>query len=97
MPSKKLDGMSKKYKVLFAKKYTKDLRHIPPSYHKAIMEASISLGENPRPIGYIKLKGSENLYRIRIGPYRIIYTIQDDKLIVLVLEIGDRKDIYKLD
>ncbi|MCE5317539.1 MAG: type II toxin-antitoxin system RelE/ParE family toxin [Parachlamydia sp.] len=45
--------------------------------------------------GQIKLKGSENLFRIRVGPYRIIYTIQDDKLIVLVLEIGDRKDIYK--
>lgn len=87
--------MSKKYKVLFEKRYIKDLKYIHPSYHKAIKEASLSLGDNPRPEGYIKLKGVENLFRIRIGPYRIIYTIQDDKLIVLVLEIGDRKDIYQ--
>lgn len=87
--------MSKTYKVLFEKKYTKDLKHIHPSYHKSIMETALSLGSNPRPEGHIKLKGSENLFRVRVGPYRIIYTIQDDKLIVLVLEIGDRKDIYK--
>lgn len=59
------------------------------------METSLSLGTNPRPDGYVKLKGSDNLFRVRVGPYRIIYTIQDDKLIVLVLEIGDRKDVYK--
>lgn len=87
--------MSRSYQVVFEKKYLKDLKHIHPSYHKAIAKASLSLGENPRPKGYTKLKGSDNLFRIRIGPYRIIYTIQDDKLIVLVLEIGDRKDIYK--
>lgn len=87
--------MSKKYQVVFERKYIKDLKYIHPSYHKAITEAVLSLGKNPRPEGYIKLKGSDNLFRIRIGPYRVIYTIQDDKLIVLVLEIGDRKDIYK--
>jgi mRNA interferase RelE/StbE len=84
-----------KYKVLFERKYLKDLKYIHPSYHKAIVRAVLSLGENPRPTGYIKLKGSENLFRIRVGPYRIIYTIQDNQLIVLVLEIGDRKEIYR--
>jgi mRNA interferase RelE/StbE len=87
--------MSKKYKVVFERKYTKDLKLIHPSYHTAIMKAAFALSDNPRPEGYAKLKGSDNLFRIRVGPYRIIYTIQDDKLIVLVLEIGDRKDIYK--
>ena len=87
--------MSKKYRVVFDKRYTKDLKYIHASYHKAIMKAATGLGENPRPDGCIKLKGSDNLFRIRVGPYRIIYTIQDDQLIVLVLEIGDRKDIYR--
>jgi len=95
MHLKKRAGMSKIYKVLFEKKYAKDLKHIHPSYHKAIMEITFSLGENPRPDGYIKLIGLNNLFRIRIGPYRIIYTVEDDRLIVLVLEIGDRKDVYK--
>lgn len=87
--------MSKKYSVVFEKKYIKDLKHVHPAYHKALLEAVLSLGDNPRPAGYIKLKGSDQLFRIRVGPYRIIYTIMDDKLIVLVLEMGDRKDIYK--
>lgn len=87
--------MSKKNQVVFEKKYIKDLKHIHPSYHQAILESVLSLGNNPRPLGYIKLKGSDNLFRIRVGPYRIIYTIQDDKLIILVLEIGDRKVIYQ--
>lgn len=87
--------MSKTYRVVFEKKYTKDLKHIHPSYHKAILEATRSLASNPRPEGYTKLKGADNLYRIRCGDYRIIYTIQDDVLIVLVIEVGHRKDIYK--
>jgi mRNA interferase RelE/StbE len=87
--------MSKKYKVVFERKYTKDLKYIHPNYRKEIEESATALGNNPRPEGYIKLKGADNLFRIRVGPYRIIYTIQDDKLIVLVLEIGDRKDVYK--
>jgi mRNA interferase RelE/StbE len=87
--------MSKKYDVFFEKKYIKDLKHIHPSYRVAIRKAAIELGLNPRPVGYVKLKGSDNLFRIRVGPYRIIYTILDDKLIVLVLEIGDRKEIYR--
>ena len=87
--------MFKKYKVVFEKKYVKDLKHIHPTYHKIVMESALSLGENPRPNGYLKLKGSDDLFRVRVGPYRIIYTIQAEKLIVLVLEIGDRKDIYK--
>lgn len=87
--------MSKRYRVVFEKKYAKDLKHIHPSYRKAILEAATSLGDNPRPEGCTKLKGSVNLYRIRCGDYRIIYTIQDDLLIVLVIELGHRKDIYK--
>jgi mRNA interferase RelE/StbE len=95
MPLKMQAGMSKKYKVVFEKKYEKDLKYVHSSYRKAIIEKCFSLGDNPRPDGYLKLKGADNLFRIRVGPYRIIYTIQDEKLIVLVLEIGDRKDIYK--
>jgi mRNA interferase RelE/StbE len=87
--------MSKKYIIVFEKKYIKDLKYIHPDYRKKIEELVLALGNNPRPEGYTKLKGEDNLFRIRIGPYRVIYTIIDDKLIVLVLEIGNRKDIYK--
>jgi mRNA interferase RelE/StbE len=60
-----------------------------------IIKASIAdLADNPRPYGYKKLKGEE-AYRIRVGDYRIIYEIDDGKIIVTVVSVGHMKDIYK--
>jgi mRNA interferase RelE/StbE len=56
--------------------------------------AIADLTDNPRPYGYKKLKG-EDAYRIRVGDYRIIYEIDDGKIIVTVVSVGHRKDIYK--
>jgi mRNA interferase RelE/StbE len=53
-----------------------------------------SLEIAPRPSGCKKLKGGEGLYRIRVGDYRVIYEIEDAKLVVVVVKIGNRKDIY---
>lgn len=50
---------------------------------------------NPRPPGAVKLKGVQNQYRIRVGLYRIIYQIQDEKLIVIILRIGHRREVYR--
>ena len=52
------------------------------------------LSENPRPHSHIKLKGFENRYRIRVGDYRVIYEIHDDMLLVLIVKVGPRRDIY---
>ena len=52
------------------------------------------LSENPRPQGSKKLKGFENSYRIRVGDYRVIYKIHDDVLLVLIMKVGPRRDIY---
>ncbi|WP_354430115.1 type II toxin-antitoxin system RelE/ParE family toxin [Mucilaginibacter sp. UYP27] len=54
----------------------------------------MGLGHNPRPSGYRKLAGREG-YRIRAGNYRIIYSIIDDELIINVITLGHRKDVYK--
>jgi mRNA interferase RelE/StbE len=56
-----------------------------------------SLADNPRPEGYKKLKGSkkEPLYRIRAGDHRIVYTIHDGILMVVVVDLGHRRDIYR--
>jgi len=56
------------------------------------------LAENPRPHGVEKLEEGEKLYRTRVGPgknYRAVYQIQDEKLVVLVVKVGDRKDVYR--
>jgi len=52
------------------------------------------LAENPRPPGYKKLKSFDNHYRIRVGDYRVIYEIHDDVLLVLIVKVGPREDIY---
>ena len=54
-----------------------------------------ALAANPRPAGVEKLKGVEGLYRVRSGNYRILYTIEDAALKVLVVTIGDRRDVYR--
>lgn len=58
----------------------------------------LRLEDNPRPQGVEKLEGGEKLYRICVGPgkdYRAVYQIEDEKLVVLVVKVGDRKDVYR--
>ncbi|MHC4552478.1 MAG: type II toxin-antitoxin system RelE family toxin [Planctomycetota bacterium] len=50
---------------------------------------------NPRPHGCKRLKGKQALYRVRTGDYRIIYTLNDNQLLVLVVKIGNRRDVYQ--
>jgi mRNA interferase RelE/StbE len=54
-----------------------------------------ALAENPRPAGAKKLKGSSELWRVRAGDYRVIYSIHDDVLLILVVKIGHRGDVYR--
>jgi len=82
------------YRVRIEKAVEKSLQKINEPYYSKIKIAILNLANNPRPIGYIKLKG-RNAYRIRVADYRIIYDILDDVLIVQVVELGHRKDIYE--
>jgi len=81
------------YQVLIEKKIEKQLSKIPQGDYIKIKQAILSLVENPRPIGFKKLTGREG-YRIRVGDYRVIYQIKDKQLLVIVLFVGNRKDIY---
>jgi mRNA interferase RelE/StbE len=82
-----------KYTVVLERQVIKQLAGIPNPARKKIQEALRSLAENPRPHGYLKLKGREG-YRIRVNDYRIVYNIKDDVLTVYVLLIGNRKNVY---
>ena len=82
-----------KYKVRIAKRVKKKLIKIPDPYFSNIKEAILALADNPRPKGYKKLKGREG-YRIRVANYRILYEIQDKILLVDVIDLGHRKEIY---
>jgi len=83
------------YSILLAPPAERQLKSLTDSVQKRIAKRLKSLRENPRPQGVKKLAGEEDLYRIRDGDYRIIYTIQDKELIVLVVKIGNRKDVYR--
>jgi mRNA interferase RelE/StbE len=82
------------YKIFFKKSVWKDFESIPKNNLKKILKDIESLGENPRSPGCRKLSGQER-YRLRQGPYRIIYSIQDDELTVWVVKVGHRKDVYR--
>jgi mRNA interferase RelE/StbE len=83
------------YKVVISKRILKSLDKIPVVYLPDIKEAVNDLETNPRPFGSIKLAGSKNTYRIRVGAYRVIYTIEDDVLTVEVIKIDHRGSVYK--
>ena len=70
-----------------------ELALLPQETHKRVIKAISKLADDPRPSGCVKLKGS-GLYRIRVGDYRIIYDIQDDALVILVVKVGHRGDVY---
>jgi mRNA interferase RelE/StbE len=82
------------YTAILSKKAQKQLDKLPDNIAEPIIEAIAGLEENPRPAGYIKLKGRDG-YRIRTGKYRIIYDIIDTELIVDIITLGHRKDIYE--
>ena len=63
--------------------------------YQRLREALNALEANPRPVNCVKLQGQDELYRVRVGDYRIIYQIQDQRLIVLVVQIGHRRQIYR--
>jgi len=83
-----------KYTVLIERYAQKQILKLDKKVIPVIKTAIASLADNPRPYGYKKLKG-EDAYRIRVGDYRIIYEIADDKIIVIVVSVGHRQDIYK--
>jgi mRNA interferase RelE/StbE len=82
------------YQLLIEKKAKKQLSSISEPYFTRIVDAIEKLSFEPRPMGSRKLIGRDG-YRLRVGDYRIIYSIKDKELVIFVLEIGHRKDIYK--
>ena len=82
-----------RYKVVFKRSVFKDLRPIPKADVKRILKRIEALAADPRGPGCEKLSGQER-YRVRQGNYRILYTIEDDRLVVTVVQIGKRSEIY---
>ncbi len=82
------------YRITVKQSVSKDLRKIPKKDVKRILSAIQTLAENPRPPHSKKLSGQER-YRLRQRNYRIRYSIEDEKLIVCVVKVGNRRDVYR--
>ena len=82
------------YRVIIRKSVAKDMRGLPTKDAQRIVAVIKSLADDPRPPGTKKLSGQER-YRLRQGNYRILYEIEDDRLIVCVVRVGNRRDVYQ--
>jgi len=83
-----------KFEVVFKQSVAKDLRQIPKKDVKRILNRIKKLSIEPRPTGVEKLSGQDR-YRVRQGAYRILYEILNNELVVVVIKIGHRRDVYR--
>lgn len=84
-----------RYRILIKTSAAKEIEDVPNRKdRRRIVQRIRSLGEEPRPPGSQKLSGQER-YRVRQGVYRIVYSIRDESLIVQVVKVGHRKDVYR--
>jgi len=83
-----------KFEVVFKQSVAKDLRQIPKKDVKRILNRIKKLSNEPRPTGVEKLSGQDR-YRVRQGAYRILYEILNNELVVVVIKIGHRRDVYR--
>lgn len=85
------------YKIEFTKSAQKEFGHLPSKVGDKVLEVLSLLSANPFSefLKVKKLKGAESLYRIRIGDYRVVYEIRSTILVVIVIKIGHRKEVYR--
>ncbi len=87
--------MNEVYQVKVVGAAKRQLRKLSKENQRRILNGIEKLSQNPRPHGYKRLEGQENLFRVRIGDYRIVYETHDDVLFVLVLIIAHRREVYR--
>jgi len=83
------------YRIEVVPAAVRQLRKLDPTARRRVQAAIELLAQEPRPPGAVKLQGGEGEWRVRTGDYRIVYEIQDGRLVVLVIAVGHRRDIYR--
>ncbi len=85
------------YKIEWKRSATKELKKLPKETIPRVLRAIEQLAQNPRPVGVRKIVGAEHNYRIRVGNYRIVYSIVESAFVIEIIRVGHRKDIYRRD
>ena len=83
------------YEITFARSARKELQALPSTVAQRILTKVESLAEEPRPAGCRKLRGPANLWRLRVGEYRVVYDIDDDNRIIDIVIVRHRSDAYR--
>lgn len=84
-----------RYRIEFSPRAEVQFKQFPKELQIRLKHRIDTLSENPFPRGVKKLSAEENIYRLRIGDYRIIYQVQGNALLILILKLGHRKDVYR--
>lgn len=87
--------MTARYKVEIARRAAKVLTALPRREQQRVRAAIDLLSDNPRPPGCVAMAGEDNAYRVRVGDYRIVYEVIDKRLLVQVVRVGHRRDVYR--
>ena len=87
--------VSEEYSIEWKRSAAKELRQLPEEVVARVLRAVEGLRINPFPAGVRKLSGAEHTYRIREGSYRIIYSVYTSRLVVEVIRVGHRQDVYR--
>ncbi len=81
--------------IIWKHSAAKELKKLPADVIRRILSAVERLAEDPLPVGVRKLVGSEAHYRIRVGDYRVVYAFESHRLVIEIVQVGYRKDIYR--
>lgn len=85
----------RRYRLVFKPSAERAFLALPKDLQKRLDRRLLSLQDTPRPPGVKTLAGEPGVFRLRVGDYRVLYEVHDDVLIVLVLKIGHRRDVYR--
>ncbi len=83
------------YKIEWSSAASRHLRRLPPHARPRLRPAIDRLADDPRPVGAVAMDGQPDAQRIHVGDYRVVYEVRDDVLVVLVLRVGHRREIYR--
>ena len=83
------------YRIVLTPEARRNLLKLPKDVVRRVDACILALAEEPRPPQTRKLRGAENLWRVRVGDFRIIYTIEDKKLLIVIIRIGHRREVYR--
>ena len=83
------------YQIIMGRQPEKMLHRLPQNIGRRLDRAILKLADDPRPVGYRKLVGFTDLYRIRVGDWRVVYRIEEDRVVIFVVRVAPRSSAYQ--